>query len=179
MAQSVLAVIKQQIREAESELAQYQPREMNWADRSRASSAKLIPWLEKAAPGLKSYVEEVLNAPVNLRELWNQVRNQSKLPEQVKTEFDRQLTLDDVLRESVTGEAVSKVVTIYLTKQNPDFQSNGRSDYPDLFTSVGRLFGLGNFSATSWRRQGIRRGSERHRSPSCPCSRWAGDQDLP
>ena len=77
MAQSVLVFIKQQIREAESELAQYQPREMNWADRSRASSAKLIPWLEKAAPELKSYVEEVLNAPVNLRELWKQVRNQS------------------------------------------------------------------------------------------------------
>ena len=145
MAQSVLAFIKQQILDAESELAQYQPREMNWADRSRASSAKLIPWLANAAPGLKSYVEEVLNAPVNLRELWNQVRNQSKLPEQVKAEFDRQLKLDDVLRESLTGEVVSKVVTLFLTRQNPDFLSNGRSDYPDLFLQSADYSGLATF----------------------------------
>ena len=145
MAQSVLTFIKQQIRYAESELAQYQPREMNWADRSRTSSAKLIPWLEKAAPGLKSYVEEVLNAPVSLRELWKQVRNQSKLPEQTKAEFDRLLKLDDVLRESLTGEAVSKVVTLFLTAQNTDFQSNGRSDYPDLFLQSADYSGLATF----------------------------------
>ena len=145
MTQSVLAFIKQQIRDAQSELVQYQPREMNWADRSRAYSIKLIPWLENAAPGLKSYVEDVLNAPVNLRELWKEARNRSKLPGQVKTEFDRLLKLDDVLRESVTGEAVSKVVTIYLTKQNPDFQSNGRSDYPDLFLHSADYSGLAVF----------------------------------
>lgn len=145
MTQSVLALINQQIQDAEPELVQYQPREMNWADRSRASSAKLIPWLENTAPGLKSYVEDVLNAPVNLRDLWKQARSQSKLPEQMKAEFDRQMKLDDVLRESVTGEAVSKVVTIYLTKQNPDFQSNGRSDYPDLFLQSADYSGLGAF----------------------------------
>lgn len=145
MSQSVLAVIKQQIREAELELAQYQPREMNWADRSRVTAAKLIPWLEKTAPGPKSHVEDVLNAPLSLRELWKRARNPSKLSEQMKAEFDRQLKLDDVLRESVSGETVSKVVTIYLTNQNPDFQSNGRSDYPDLFLQSLDYSGLAIF----------------------------------
>lgn len=133
MTQSVLAFIEQQISDAESELANYRPNEMNWSERARASATKLIPMLENIASGMNDYVEGVLNAPLNLRKLWKQARAQSKLSEQVKREFDRQLELDDVLRESMTGETISKVVTFYLTNQSPDFQSNGRSDYPDLY----------------------------------------------
>ena len=113
MTQSVLAFVEQQILDAESELANYRPSEMNWPERARASAAKLIPLLESTAPGMKSYVEGVLNAPLNLRKLWKQARTQSKLAEQVKREFDRQLELDNVLRESMTGETISKVVTVY------------------------------------------------------------------
>lgn len=145
MTQSVLAFIEQQISDAKPELAIYRPSEMNWCERARSSAAKLIPLLENIAPGMKDYVEGVLNAPVNLRTLWKQARTQSKLPEQVRREFDRQLELDDVLRESMTGETISKVVTIYLTNQSPDFQSNGRSDYPDLYLRSADYSGLSMF----------------------------------
>lgn len=145
MAQSVQTFIRQQIRESAPELSGYPPREMKWADRSRVVADKLVPWLEDIAPNLKTYVEDVLNAPMNLRQLWEQVCKESKLSPQMRAEFDHQLKLDDVLRESVTGEAVSKAVTMFLTNQNIDFQSNGRSDYPDLFLRSTDYSGLAKF----------------------------------
>ncbi len=85
------------------------------------------------AGGLKQYVEDVLNAPAKLRVLWAVIREHVDLPEQQILEFDRHLQLDNILRESVTGEVASKVVTQYLTNHNLDLKSNGRSDYPDLY----------------------------------------------
>ena len=43
-----------------------------------------------------------------------------------------------MLRESVTGEVVSNVVTKFLMEHHPDaaLKSNGRSDYPDLYLAT-------------------------------------------
>ena len=145
MPQSILDVINQQIEEARADLLQYRPHEMDWPTRARATAQALIPWLTATAPGLKTYVEGVLNAPMQLRSLWSDIRVRVNLTREQIEEFDRQLTLDDVLRESVTGEVVSKVVTKYLTDHHPDLKCNGRSDYPDLYLGTADYSGLTRF----------------------------------
>jgi hypothetical protein len=133
----VLATVTSQINAAESALKIYRPASMDWNKRSVATSSVLVPWLIEVAPTLKSYVEDVLNAPALLRSMWTKIRAHLKLPKEQIEAFDRQLTLDDVLRESVTGEVVSNVVTKYLKEHHPTkaLESNGRSDYPDIYLS--------------------------------------------
>ena len=130
---SVLKVIERQIVAGAADLKIYRPREMDWPRRAVAAARSVVPRLEAAAPGLKSYVEGVLNAPVQLRRMWADIRGRVDLPKEQLEAFDRQLSLDDVLRESVTGEVVSNVVSKYLIDRVGDLKSNGRSDYPDLF----------------------------------------------
>jgi len=145
MPASVLDQILQQIEAARPDLRLYHPREMDWPSRARATADWLIPRLVSAAPGLKSYVEDVLNAPVELRHLWSVIRSQIDSPREQLEAFDRQLSLDDVLRESVTGEVVSKVATKYLIDHEPDLRTNGRSDYPDLYLGSLDYSGLAQF----------------------------------
>ena len=145
MSRSVLDFIDEQIEEARADLLHYRPHEMDWPTRAKVTARTLIPWLTSAAPGLKSYVEDVLNAPVRLRRMWSDIRAEVDLPREQIEAFDRQLSLDDVLRESVTGEVVSKVVTKHLTEQYPDLKSNGRSDYPDLYLGSLDYSGLALF----------------------------------
>ena len=141
----VLDAILGQISVASADLAQYQPREMDWAARARASSERFVPWLIGIAPGLKSFVEDVLNAPLQLRRMWAEIRSEVDLPRERVEVFDRQLSLDDILRESVTGEVVSKVVTKYLLDQEADLRCNGRSDYPDIYLASFDYSGLPQF----------------------------------
>jgi hypothetical protein len=142
---AVFDIINQQIEEARADLQQYRPLEMDWPTRAKATVQLLMPWLAIEASEIKSYVEDVLNAPVQLRRMWSQIRTQVDLPAEKIEAFDHQLSLDDVLRESVTGEVVSKVVTKYLTDNQPDLRSNGRSDYPDLYLGSLDYSGLTRF----------------------------------
>ena len=136
--QPLLAEIKAQIREAATDLQAYRPKEIDWSERANSTADRLIPWLIAVAPGLKDYVQDVLNAPRVLRSLWTQIRPHVDLPKEQLEAFDRQLTLDDVLRESVNGEVVSKVVTKYLLEHHPtrSLKANGRSDYPDIYLTT-------------------------------------------
>ncbi len=137
MNDKALATIKSQIKAAAGDLKAYRPQEMKWTAKAIVSAERLIPWLSSIAAGLKNFSEEVLNAPVQLRRMWTEIQKHVDLPKEKKESFDRQLNLDDVLRESVTGETVSKVVTKYLIDNFPKgaLKSNGRSDYPDLYLS--------------------------------------------
>lgn len=130
---SPLYYIQRQIIDAQNDLQVYHPRSLDWVQRSNHASEILVPWLVSVAPDLKHYVEEVLNAPLELRRMWSTIRNHVNLPKAQLEAFDHQLTLDDILRESLTGEVVSKVVTQFLMDHNPDLRSNGRSDYPDIY----------------------------------------------
>ena len=98
----VLATITSQIETAADDLRVYRPLTMDWKNRSLATAGILIPWLLEAAPGMKNYVQDVLNAPTLLRSMWAKIRAHVGLPREQMEAFDRQLTLDDVLRESVT-----------------------------------------------------------------------------
>lgn len=142
MPKTVLSQIQQQIKSANLELRDYSPAEMNWPKRALRSAEKLIPRLERTVKGLKTNVEDVLNASTKVRTLWTVIRDQVDLPQHEIQEFDRLLRLDDILRESVTGEVVSKVVTKYLMEHDSDLRSNGRSDYPDLYLASADYSGL-------------------------------------
>src|SRR5438046_2972969 len=110
----VLARIKAQIDAAQDDLHAYRPEPMKWHDRATSAADQLVPWLLKVAPAMRDYVRDILNAPVLLRTMWNTIREHVNLPKKQIEEFDYQLTLDDVLRESVTGEVVSKIITKFL-----------------------------------------------------------------
>ncbi len=133
-----LATIKTQIKDAEADLGSYRPESVDWNERAVATAETLVPWLVEAVPALKNYVQDVLNAPAMLRSMWKTIRDHVELPKEQIEAFDRQLTLDDVLRESVTGEVVSNIVTKYLLEHFPKkaLKSNGRSDYPDVYNST-------------------------------------------
>ena len=133
-----LATVKSQIESAKVDLEACKPTTLDWISRSIQTAETIIPWLIVTAPGMKNYVEDILNAPAILRSMWNKMRTHVILPTDQIDAFDRQLTLDDVLRESVTGEVVSNVVTRYLKEHHPEkiLLSNGRSDYPDIYLST-------------------------------------------
>jgi hypothetical protein len=128
-----LDAILTQIDQAATDLQSYRPESLDWVERAKFAATSLVPWLESQAKPLKVYVEDVLNAPLKLRRVWADIRPQLGLSKKAIKEFDRLLTLDDVLREAVTGEIVSKVVTKHLLDQRPDLGGNGRSDYPDVY----------------------------------------------
>ena len=128
-----LSHVEQQIKAARADLDKYQPDGADWLKKSLVVSRSLVPWLCDHAPAMKEYVEGVLNAPVKLRVLWQEIRGKVNLPAAKIAEFDRQLTLDDVMRESITGEVVSKVITRYLKVTHGGLAENSRSDYPDIF----------------------------------------------
>jgi len=134
----ILETIHTQIEEAATDLGKYRPNTVDWKQRTRSAAEQLISWLVVATPGLKLYVEGVLNAPVTLRLLWKSIRMHVQLPTEQLEAFDQQLKLDEVLRDSLTGETVSNVVSRYLIERHPDssLRSNGRSDYPDLYDST-------------------------------------------
>lgn len=131
----VLKSIRTQIAAAQADLHIYSPDTVDWNARAFATADILIPWLGQVAPALKNYVQDVLNAPALLRSMWATIRQHVNLPREQIEAFDRHLSLDDVLRESVNGEVVSNVVSKYLMEHHPGsaLRSNGRSDYPDLY----------------------------------------------
>jgi hypothetical protein len=142
-----LATILGQIDAARSDLSAYRPGTLDWHERARQTAEALVPWLTAQATGLKGYVQDVLNAPMALRGWWRTNRKHVNLPKEQLDSFDRLLALDDVLRESVTGEVISNVVTKYLLDYSPDggLASNGRSDYPDLYRTALDYTGLPAF----------------------------------
>ncbi len=133
MGKQVIDFVKQQINAATLDLHEYQPAKGEWKKRALTTAKTLVPWLEQHAKQLKEYVEGVLNAPVKLRQLWKLMKPHVSLPRKKTDEFDSYLTLDGLLRESITGEVVSKVITQFLLDQHGSLGCNGRSDYPDIF----------------------------------------------
>ena len=137
-----------QIRAADHDLRAYRPDSIEWNTRARTNAKNMIPWLVDVAPGMKNRVEDVLNSSATLRSMWLTIRRHVNLPASRIEAFDRQLTLDDVLRESVTCEVVSNIVTTYLLDIYPtaSLKSNGRSDYPDIYDSSLDYSGLPAFT---------------------------------
>lgn len=133
MGKSALKHVLGQIAAASSELRQCVPTQLDWPKRATATAKLLVPMLHRDGPRLKQRVEDILNAATRLRLLWSELHTRVTMSADDISEFNRLLKLDDVLRESITGEIVSNVVSRFLLDENPNLSSNGRSDYPDLF----------------------------------------------
>lgn len=144
-----LRTIESQIRSATKELGSYEPRIIGCEKRARSIAGLIVPTLCSDANTIAQYVEGVLNAPIKLRALWNDIRRSSSASPETLQEFDAQLELDDVLRETVTGETISKVFTRSLLQRHPQLRCNGSSDYPDIYDSSHDYSKLPSFTRTN------------------------------
>jgi hypothetical protein len=129
-----LAHVLAQVEAAKSELVAYAPVGLDWYTRSMAAASALVPWLLQEAPGLRVYVQEVLNSPALLRSEWTTLRSQINASANV-TKIDELLLRQDVLLSFIAGDTVSRVVTKYLLSNDPTatLAENSKSDYPDIF----------------------------------------------
>lgn len=126
--------IFEQVATAKPELDAYAPAGFGWYGRAIAAVNVFVPWLVHEAPGLRLYVEEVLNSPALLREAWATLRDQIDAPAEV-ARIDELLEHEGVLLKFVAGDTVSVVVTGHLLTRYPggSLAGNSKSDYPDLF----------------------------------------------
>lgn len=129
-----LARILAQVAAAKPELDAYAPPGFGWHVRAVAAVNTLVPWLVREAPGLRLYVEEVLNSPALLREAWTALKPQVDAPGEV-ARIDELLKHEQVLLDFVAGDTVSIVVTGHLLARYPGgaLAGNSKSDYPDIF----------------------------------------------
>jgi hypothetical protein len=130
----VLRRILQQVDDAKAELDGYPPARFGWFDRATLTAKTLIPWLVEEAPGLRTYVEEVLNSPSLLRTAWAQLKRIVDSPAEI-ARIDELLDREAVLLKFVAGDTVSIVVTGHLLARFPNggLAGNSKSDYPDVF----------------------------------------------
>ncbi|QYU67647.1 hypothetical protein J4558_22525 [Leptolyngbya sp. 15MV] len=113
-----LSRILSQVEAAKPELDAYAPAGFGWHGRAVAAVNTLVPWLVKEAPGLRLYVEEVLNSPALLREAWAALKSQVDAPGEV-ARIDELLKHEQVLLDFVAGDTVSIVVTGHLLARYP------------------------------------------------------------
>lgn len=121
----------------DSPIQAYAPPGIGWYDRCAATAKTLVPWLEQEAPGLRQYVEEVLNSPALLREARATLKLQIDSAGEV-ARIDELLNHEGVLLRFVAGDTVSIVVTGHLLIRFPrgELVGNSKSDYPDLFLNT-------------------------------------------
>lgn len=115
---TALAHVLAQVKAAKPELDAYAPEGSGWHKRSLTAVNALVPWLIKEAPGLRVYVEEVLNSPALLRSAWASLKSQIDAPGEV-ARIDELLAREGVLLAFVAGDTVSTVVTGYLLSKYP------------------------------------------------------------
>jgi len=135
--QQPLKVVLSQIDAARKELDSYPPSGFGWYKRSRETAKLLVPWLTGIAPRLKTYVEEVVNSKRLVRSSWQKIKSVAgkRIPADLVVSMDHELELEGILLDTVGGDVMSKVIEKFLIENSPnaDLESNGRSDYPDLF----------------------------------------------
>lgn len=134
---NALAHVLAQVNAARPELDAYAPEGFGWHKRALVAVNALVPWLIEESPGLRVYVEEVLNSPALLRSAWSSLKSQIDAPGEV-ARIDELLAREGVLLAFVTGDTVSTVVTGYLLSKYPGgaLAGNSKSDYPDIFVKT-------------------------------------------
>lgn len=148
MPQPLTAVLSQ-IESAKAELDIYPPSGFGWHRRCVETAKVLVPWLTDLAPQLKTFVEEVLNSKQLVRDSWKKIKAAAakSIPAQLRELMDRELDREAILLDTVGGDVISKVIEKFLIKSFPaaHLESNGRSDYPDLFLRSKDYNGLPKF----------------------------------
>ncbi|MFZ2873264.1 MAG: hypothetical protein WAZ94_02150 [Phycisphaerales bacterium] len=134
---TALAHVLAQVKAAKAELDAYAPVGFGWHERALTAANALVPWLIQEAPGLRLYVEEVLNSPALLRSAWASLKSEIDAPGE-SARIDELLAREGVLLAFVAGDTVSTVVTGYLLSKYPGgaLAGNSKSDYPDIFVKT-------------------------------------------
>lgn len=141
MKDPLLRHILRQVDLAKAELKAYPPQEFDWHRRARSTVTLLVPWLQDNVDGLKAYVEHVMNSPHDAREYAAQILSavsglkSNKALLQLSHDLRSSLESESLLISEAGGSVVSKLIESFLIKNSAEwtFESNGASDYPDLF----------------------------------------------
>ncbi len=151
-----LSHILNQIDHARDELAAYEPRAIDWYTRCVSVANRLVPWLAQEAASLAAHVTEVMNSPTDVRQAaaalvdilqsFPEYQSNSTLRVQVKR-LTKSLDYEKLLLSDTGGTVVSKLIERFLIEQSADWtlESNGASDYPDLFLRTDDYSGLPDF----------------------------------
>jgi len=139
-----LIFIRNQIALADYELRAYPPKDIDWAVRADRAAERLIPWLQTIAAPMSAHVTGVMNSPNDVRSatdyLIARLRTHPKLSKESATKnqialLRSSLDLEQLLISGAGGAVVSKLIEGYLIQKSVDWvlESNGSSDYPDLY----------------------------------------------
>lgn len=141
---AALSHVLNQIKLATPELSKYAPETVVWQSRCKRVATRLVPWLENEAKSLADFLTGVLNSPADVRRavsaiiafLESQPAANSNKNIQAEIETIKQaLDHEKLLLLSMGGTVVSKLVERFLIERSTEWEleSNGASDYPDLF----------------------------------------------
>lgn len=144
MTRAALSHVLRQIELASAELSQYPPNSVDWNFRCRAVAERLVPWLEGEAASLTQFLTKVMNSPADVRRAARTIlavlESHPKLKSNPTTESEIELlkqALDHetLLLSGTGGTVVSKLIERFLIERSIEWtlESNGASDYPDLF----------------------------------------------
>lgn len=144
MTSRVLKHVLKQVQDAKPELSSTLPRDINWNTRATDTCKRLVPWLENHSTALATYLTGVMNSPNDVREsvklLVDRFRletagKQSKADNRLIVRLRSALEYEELLIAEAGGTVVSKLIERFLIdkSENWNLESNGASDYPDLF----------------------------------------------
>jgi len=144
MSKSPLQFIESQIVAAKQELKSYAPREVDWFERARGTAMRLVPLLANEVAKLRDFVDHVMNSPNDVRiavaDILAAVEINPELSKRMKIKksidlLRSSLDSEKLLLSGANGTVVSKLIERHLIQSVTDWnlESNGSSDYPDLF----------------------------------------------
>ena len=144
MTSRVLRNVLAQIKEAKPELTSTLPKSIDWNTHAIATCKRLVPWLEEHSGALASYLTGAMNSPNDVREfaklladsfLVETANKQSTGDDKLLARLRSALEYEELLIAEAGGTIVSKLIERYLINNSENWilESNGASDYPDLF----------------------------------------------
>jgi hypothetical protein len=136
--------VLKQVQEATPELSSTPPTSVDWSNRATKTCHLLVPWLEAHSRDLANYLTGVMNSPHDVREsakllidrfLSETARRQSSADSKLLTRLRSSLDYEELLISEAGGMVVSKLIERFLIEKSVRWklESNGASDYPDLF----------------------------------------------
>ena len=152
-----LAHVLKQVKLARNELSNYPPAQVNWFDRANQTCKLLVPWLVGISADLRDYVNHAMNSPRDARHAINKLidlvsqhhdfADDSSFFELTRS-IQSALACETNLLSEVGGTVVSKLVERFLIERSKDrlLESNGASDYPDLFLRANDYSDLPSFT---------------------------------
>lgn len=144
MALPPLEYVLEQIEVSRNELLHYPPENVDWYERATKTARRLVPWLIRLAPRLREHLDGVMNSPLDVRkgiaDLWaivDQHESFNEIPRvgAIRSKMSDALRDETQLLVGAGGAVLSKLIESFLIESSDDWslESNGASDYPDLF----------------------------------------------